>query len=691
MAQWNELEHPLAGICEQWLKKIDLAIQAKQEAFGRYADEAMKFYDGDHTWMWDNDYAVGKGGFLQEGKGILPKFRMTVNRVAEMVALYGPSLYHRNPTITVDPMDPPQLPPEVFGINMQQVQATLQDAQVNPLADPNLVMQAQQQLQQFQMMQQQDMTQRVVRKAHADLMAHYLNWLQREEDKKVQARRAITEALIKGLSLLQVEMFQPEGSGMKYPVTKFLSVDDMQVDPDARYWEDVNWLAIRCEHPVYQVEDEYGAERGTYKGHLQSKNSQGVQNAKTKKENGKKRDTSFDLMVYWKIYSKCGIGNRLKGLKRDDLDEALDALGKHCFLAVAKGIPYPLNVPDELSRMPEIDPMQQIQAELAAQLNPEAPPPPDPMEVYQQGLMEALMWPIPFWLARHGWPIVRLYFYDKPREVWPVSIVKTAIGELRFINWCMSFLADKAAAASTTYIGIMKSAAESIRTQIKEGSGPFQIIEVAEVMGMSIDQIVKFLDAPEFGEELYNVIEKVSENFDKRTGLTELMYGIQGTQARSATEMQIKDQNVSVRPDDMASQVEDSLSEVATREMQAARWQCSGEDVKGPLGEQGAWVWENQILTEDVDHVTRCFDFRVEAGSARKPNKANKVNQLNELGRTILPTVQSFAQMGQVGPLNAYTTDMAHAMDLDASQYLVQPPPPPMPPEGSKPPTSQPS
>jgi hypothetical protein len=324
-------------------------------------------------------------------------------------------------------------------------------------------------------------------------------------------------------------------------------------------------------------------------------------------------------------------------------------------------------------------------------MNPGMEPPPDPMQVYEQTLMEALQWPIPFWLARNAWPIVRFYFYDKPREVWPVSIIKTAIGELRFINWAMSFLADKAAASSTTYIGVAKAAAASLKAQISTGGGPFQIVEIEEIFGMPIDQIVKFLDAPEFGAELYNVIEKVSANFDKRTGLTELMYGLQNTQARSATEMQIKDQNVAVRPDDMASQVEDALSEVATREIQAARWMCGPDDVRGPLGDAGAWVWENQIMTQDVDQVTRAFDFRVEAGSARKPNKTNKVSQLNELGRTILPTLQGFAQMGQVGPLNAYTRDIALAMDLDPSMYLVQPPPPPMPPAGPESPSPQPS
>ena len=671
---WNDVENPLGQICEAWLKKIDLAIEAKEEAFGRYAREAMKFYDGDHAWMWDDDYAKAKGGFLAEG-GLLPKFRMTVNRVAELVALFGPSLYARNPSIQVTPLDPPGMPPEVFGIDS-----------MNPMMmDPMAV-------QQFQMLQQKDGMDTKVRHAHAELEAHYLNWLQLEEDKKVQSRRAITEALIKGLSLMETTMHTPEGSSTKYPVSKFLSVDDFQVDPDACYWEDVQWIAIRCEHPVHLVEIEYNLPRGSLKGNTQSKNSQAVASAKGKgqekeKNKGKKRDGSYDNLVYWKIYSKSGIGNLLKGLKYEDEEHAeFDFLGKFCFLAVARGVPYPLNVPNEVSVMPKVDPAEQAMLLMEAQAQGMEPPP-DPMQAYQETFAQAVEWPIPFWLAKDGWPISRLFFYDKPREIWPMSIIKPAIGLLRFINWGMSFLADKAAAASTTYIGVVKAAAESLRAQIKEGSGPFHLLEIQEVFGLPIDQIVKFLDAPDFGEELYNVLTQVNQSFDKCTGLTELMYGIQGTQARSATEMQIKDQNVSVRPDDMASQVEDWLSRVATYELIAARMMCDGNDMKGPLGETGAWVWESQIMTADVEYIVRSFHVRVEAGSARKPNKANRVQQLNELGQTMMPTLQGFAQMGQVGPYNAYVTDMAKAMDTDATPYLAQPMPPPPPVESSPPPS----
>ena len=262
-----------------------------------------------------------------------------------------------------------------------------------------------------------------------------------------------------GMGLLQTVMYQPPGSDITYPCSKYLSCYDLVVDPDAKYWEDVQWIAILCEEPVYQVEDEYGLERGSLKGHLQSKESQAFSSVKGKGKNknktdGKTKDGSFDILRYWKLYSKCGIGDKLKGMKKDeDKEGELDFLGKFTFLALARGVPYPLNVPNEISKPPVITPA-------VAQAMVMDPTMPDPMQEYEQNLLAAVEWPIPFWRIKDGWPITRLYFYDKPNSVWPISIIKPAIGYLRFINWGMSFLADKAAASSTTYIGMMKAAAQ---------------------------------------------------------------------------------------------------------------------------------------------------------------------------------------------------------------------------------------
>lgn len=631
---------PLKPLTKIWLNKIKKAKEVKHERFGQYADECQKFYDGPHDFMWRNDYSGGKGGFLDKSnEDDKPRFRMTVNRAFEAVALFGPALYHRNPQVLVTPKHWPDIAPEALGLN--------------PQAD-------QMQAQYWQQIQMQQQMQYSVKQTHAKLQEHYLNWLQHESDKKTQCQRAINEALIKGMSTLWTEMFSPDGTDYSYPRSTYVSVDDIVIDPDAEYWEDVTWIARRCVHPIYDVEREYGYQEGTLKGHFSSRDNQSSHHNPGTKA-AKKRGRSHDLLEYWQVYTKSGMGHRLN---EDDVDGDwkkkynFDLFGDFCYLAVAEDIHEPLNIPNK---------------EFVAGFEMQD-------EAKVQELFMRAQWPIPYW-TDGGWPMARVFFYDKPKSVWPVPLLKPAIGELRFVNWCMSFLADKVASSATTYVGVLKSAAEEMGAQIKGKMGPYTMVEVSEILSAggtrSIKDIVHFLDAPNFSIDIWKMVAEVLDMIDKRTGLTDLVYGLTGSQMRSATEAEVRDANTTVRPDHMASQVEDWLGEVACKEMQAARWLKDGQSMLPVLGPYGAQIWDQQIRTGNVDAVVRDFDFRIEAGSARKPNKNNRIRQLTEFGQVALPMLQQFAQMGQTGPYNAYMQDWAKANDLDAAPYMVQLPPPP--------------
>ena len=624
MPSWDDTNHPMAAICSQWMQKIKDAQKTKQEKFGRYADEAMKFFDGSHDWMWKGEYAKAPGGFLdKEAQGALPNFRMTVNRVFEAVALFGPVLYHRNPVIQVTPRIGPDIAPEALGINP---------------ADPMMS-------QSYDHFLTQEKFIREIKRTHSSIKEHYLNWLQHEADKKVQARRAITEAIIKGMSLLWTDIHQPKGSAIRYPKSHYVSVDDFVVDPDAEYWEDITWVARRVCHPVWKVDRKYNLE-GKLSGNLASKAAQGETYAKGRRPSSgeKKSGKTFDLIEYWEVYTKCGFGDRLKIANRAEGQSKYDweQFGDFCFLAVSEDVPFPLNFPSwDLDK-----------------------------KTFDEAFMQ-VQWPIPFW-TDGGWPFSRLHFHDKPKEVWPISLIKPAIGELRFVNWCMSFLADKVAASSTTYVAIAKAAGAEIQDQIKSGLGPYTHIEISDIFGKSVQDVVSFLDAPNFNVEIWNMVRQVLDMIDKRTGLTELIYGLAGpTQIRSAAEAEIRNQNVSVRPDDMSSQVEDWLSNCALKEMEAAEWILSADDVFPVLGASAAYLWTKHIKTQSFDKVVRDYDYRVEAGSARKPNKVNRVRQLNEFAQIAMPNLQQFASQGIVQPYNALIEDWAKANDLDPGRYMV--------------------
>jgi hypothetical protein len=618
--------HPMRQTCEAWLAKIKLALEVRNEKFGKYAEEISKFYDGPHDFMWKDAYASGPGGFIDKNAN-LPTFRVTINNVFAGIALFVPALYHKNPNILVSPILAANISPEALGI------------------DPNDPYG----MQQYQMLAMQEQQQARVKEACAAVKSQYINWVQAETDKKAHSRRAITEALLTGLGYLETTIFQPPASQIVMPRSTYVSWCDVVVDPDAAYWEDVQWIAILRRRPVNKTEDRFGAEQGTYKGHIQSFESQTTARGKKEAKQNRK-GKSFDIIEYWEVFSKNGFGDKLA-------DDGLDGgrvqkiqkydysmLGDYCWLAVAQDIPYPLNCPSEILLQ----------------------------EDAQEAMFDRVQWPVPFWQDQDGWPVSRLTFYDKENEVWPISLFKSSIGEIRFINWCMSFLADKVAATCTTYVGIMKSAGATIQKQLNGNNAPFTVIEVAEALGKNLNEIVTFLQAPNFPDAIWKMLAEVAQQIDKKTGVTELSHGMTPRSMRSATEASIKNERISVRPDDMASRTEDWLSEVAVREIQTARWFCEAKDVEPVLGQMGAIVWQNYVMSNDPDKVVRDFNYHVEAGSTRKPNKETKIAQLTELGQAAAGVIQGFAQQGMVEPYNAWITELAKAMDIDPAPFIVQ-------------------
>ena len=162
--------------------------------------------------------------------------------------------------------------------------------------------------------------------------------------------------------------------------------------------------------------------------------------------------------------------------------------------------------------------------------------------------------------------------------------------------------------------------------------------------------------------------------------MSELAYGYTRSSFRSAAEAQIKNENISIRPDNMANELEDCMSVLARREALASRWLLEPQDVVPVLGTTGAAAWAQNISRRDLVSLTRELLYRVEAGSARKPNKSSRVEQMQMAVQTLGPILSNLAGAGIVDPFNALMNDWADSLDIDAAPYLLPPPPPPAPP-----------
>jgi hypothetical protein len=130
----------------------------------------------------------------------------------------------------------------------------------------------------------------------------------------------------------------------------------------------------------------------------------------------------------------------------------------------------------------------------------------------------------------------------------------------------------------------------------------------------------------------------------------------------------------------MANELEDTMSLLSRREALAARWLLEPQDVVPVLGPMGAAGWGQFVYKTDIVDLTRELLYRVEAGSARKPNKASRVEQMQMAVQTLGPILSQLAGSGMVDPFNALMSDWADSLDIDPSPYLLPPPPPPTPP-----------
>lgn len=655
----EELRYPLNPLVKAWLEKIRIAEKFKRSKFQEDADLAMKFFHAgkelnDFLWrdrLRHDDYV--------ETDLPAPTFRILVAKVAELVQLFGPALYHRNPTIIVEPktLDIPVdllmqlVPPETIQ------QAQMQAQQAGQQFDPNSLFPPE--------------PDEAYNKLTAILLQYYLDYMQRENDKKTHSRRMIDEALIKGMGVAWTEQYEPYEGGPTLIGSFYDTVDNLLIDPDAETIAEARWVARRCIKPIWEVAKKYHiSEKYLKQQYADAESAEAQAMLVGDPDARRKRDTgqSNDLIHYWEIYSRMGMGTNLPKLEglSDDIEDMLESLGMNVMIVVAKKVPFPLNLHHSLLE----DALTEPDEEEAEDKNDQA--------------FVSVQWPIPFW-ADGQWPFTECAFHEVPNNPWPMSHIKPGLGYVEFMSWCMSFMANKVRTSSMTVFAVMKALNEEIKTQMLNG-GDFRMIEVESsvVPDGDLRKAIHAFPFPEVNKDLWTVLESCAAAFDKATGLTELAYGAAGGM-RSAQEANIKEQNRSVRPDDMASKVEDCMSLIARKEAMAARWMLGREEVEPILGKRGAALWENYVQSGDIDKVAREFHYRVEAGSTRKPNKETRVQQITQALQQWQVLIQWGLQSGNHQLVNSFLKTWCEAMDIESKPFLLPPPPPPQPsPEAQK-------
>lgn len=668
--------HPLKVTTSKWSEKIKLAKKFKRENFDVYAEEAMAFYTGfNSSDSWSKYMAgeEGRGVVSEDGEAPSVQFKFMLARVAELVQIYGPMLYHRNPVRTVTPRTLADIPVELFDmqvppaeqiaqqlISQMMMQMQMSGQQPNPQQMQQQALQQAQQIRQQQVQQAHQAAQMeqsnhlALGRAKAKLMEVYLNYTPNELDLKQEARDAIDEALIKGMGLLWTETYRPYPGAPTMVGSFYDTVDNLVIDPDAESIKHARWIARKCKHPVWQVADEYGIDEELLRKHANILSLDKASEQQVERDMGEPEDEesrSNDEVCYWKVYSRMGMGDRLGGIPKDQR-RLLDDFGDNVYLVICEGMDYPLNLPEELL--------------IAAGEDEEA---------FDEAF-ERIQWPIPYWIENE-WPFEELIFHFIPNEPYPMSHIRPGLPELKFANWTMSFMADHARHTSRLLIGTLASLEDEESRKITDG-GPIEAIKFSASEAKNLNEVMSYMTPPKgTTTDLWNINEKIEEVFEKRTGLNEAMYASPGG-SRSATESQMKHEAMNIRPDDMANRVEDWMSRVARKEALAAQWLLEVEDVLPVLGPVGARMWEQLIMGADPGSMALEFDYRIEAGSARKPNKAQKIENMQMALQTVLPILMQYSQMsGDVQQVNALLVRWAKVNDIDdPEEFMLKPPDP---------------
>jgi hypothetical protein len=621
----NDFMRPLAAA---WVNKVRLGQQHKQP-FDDVGKQCMSFFSGAVGFMWQPEYLKQ---FV--GGSLAPRFKITVAKAFELVALYGPSMYWQNPTRLVKPRKRVGLSEQLF--------MGIQD----PMAQ-QIYMQA---------MQQRDYR-KAADLARSELEELYLNYtpgVQPDGGLAAHSSSATTESLVKGRGCLWVKPYVVPGSGRVLTGAFYDSCDNLISDPDAPgpKFHGAKWVAQKVCQPYWQAEKEFQLPKDSLKryANMESADRQG----ETMADEGAKMDRqvgkTFDLITYYKVWSKGGIGARLSGQVRmqDELGEALDrVVGDYAYIVVAPGVPFPLNAHPEKVRSSNDTEIERL-----------------------------FRWPVPYWM-QDRWPVALLEYYEKPGSSYPIAPMAPGLGELTYINVLLSQLANRTWMTSRCFPLVPRKMGSEVEAAMNQGKDLTVLRYDEHQKG---EAPVSFVTYPEVNQDSYRLLEIMSENFDRRTGLTELLYGLNpgGTQSRTAEDAAGKRQMVSIRPDYMAGKVEDWQSEVADMELFCSRFFVDAQQLGGMLDPAEQFLWQHLIDSQDPSSIIEDLRATVAANSTRKPDKVRDVSNMNQLVAQLMPVLQEYSfATGDFNPLNAMIAKIGDTLDEDLDGLMMQPPPPP--------------
>src|SRR3990167_852345 len=418
---------------------------------------------------------------------------------------------------------------------------------------------------------------------------------------------------------------------------------NLVVDPDAETMEDAWWIARRHMMPRWEfaglvrasLDDKDLPSHGRPSILDSAAGAEIVERASDKDGGGeldpRRTGKSNDLLCVYEVWSKMGVGWRAKNVpealfekaKRDDQED-------YCHFYVVPTSPRLWGYAPE--------------------------------------------WPVPLW-ADNDWPCELLWFKKKADYVYPVPLIKPALGLQKAINWIVTFIWQKLRTTSKDFIVVPNELDETVREKVTSGQD-LEVIPInsADLQERDINKLVGFLQHPQANPDLWRYLDIVLKLFEQNTGLYAALYAKPGqAEPRSAEASKNREARADIRPDDMREKVEQMHTRMARKEAIAARYFYTPDFVAEILGPEAGQAWGGDAKG-DLRRVMREYDYRIEAGSITKPDlRSEKDTALEMFDRMI----QLAAPAGDFEAANKlmYNLQRAHNV-LEADMVLLNPPPP---------------
>lgn len=293
-------------------------------------------------------------------------------------------------------------------------------------------------------------------------------------------------------------------------------------------------------------------------------------------------------------------------------------------------------------------------------------------------------WPVPLW-ADNAWPCELLYYRKKRGYVWPVPLLEPSLPLQKSIDWIMTFILIHLRKNSRDFVAGPKALEDPIVEKILSGADftyvPLNNVDLQEAGG-DASKIIQFLQHPSMQPDLWRVMELALKMWEESSGLAAPLYAQSGgAESRTATADQNRQSRANLRPDDMREVVENFHTRMARKEAIAARLDYTPDFVAEMMGDEAGQIW-GQYQERDMERVMREYDYRIEAGSAAKPNIDTERNNSMEMYDRV---VQVGMQVNDLAAVNKATVNLQRGLGIPEEDHVTfNPPPPPPDPEEKK-------